>query len=128
LDTGDGGLGKRLLAIVLFLVVTVFAILGWGSITSGPGYMQVRIFVAILAAITFYLLYSDDLKGIFNRLSSEKAEEKKQFAPHGHEPALPPAYSVPASSFVPHRVDTAEMVQPPSVTEPTTRLLEKEER
>ena len=37
---------------------------------------------------------------------------------------LPPAPVAP--SFVPRRVETAEMLQPPSVTENTTRLLEDE--
>jgi len=38
--------------------------------------------------------------------------------------ALPPAQSVPVSSYAQRRVETAEIVQPPSVTENTTKLLE----
>jgi hypothetical protein len=37
--------------------------------------------------------------------------------------ALPPAQSVPVAAFSARRVDTAEMVNPPSVTEHTTKLL-----
>ena len=37
--------------------------------------------------------------------------------------ALPPAQSVPVTAFKARRVDTREMVNPPSVTEHTTKLL-----
>ncbi|HEX8651690.1 MAG TPA: hypothetical protein VF708_12690 [Pyrinomonadaceae bacterium] len=37
--------------------------------------------------------------------------------------ALPPAQSVPVGSYAARRVETAEIVQPPSVTEHTTKLL-----
>jgi hypothetical protein len=39
--------------------------------------------------------------------------------------ALPPSQSVPASVFSARRMDTAEMVTPPSVTERTTKLLDE---
>lgn len=39
--------------------------------------------------------------------------------------ALPPSQSVPASVFNARRMDTAEMVSPPSVTEHTTKLLDE---
>jgi hypothetical protein len=43
----------------------------------------------------------------------------------GHIPnALPPQQARPASEFSRWRADTAEMAQPPSVTENTTRLLD----
>jgi hypothetical protein len=38
--------------------------------------------------------------------------------------SLPASYSIPVSDFSSRRMDTAEMVQPPSVTEPTTKLLD----
>ena len=40
--------------------------------------------------------------------------------------ALPPAQSIPVSNFTPRRVNTAELVLPPSVTENTTRLLDED--
>jgi hypothetical protein len=40
--------------------------------------------------------------------------------------ALPPAQSIPVPSFAPRRMNTAELAQPPSVTENTTRLLDEE--
>jgi hypothetical protein len=39
---------------------------------------------------------------------------------------LPPGQSVPVNNFVPRRIDTAEIVERPSVTEHTTKLLETE--
>ena len=98
--------------------------MGWGSITAGPGYMNVRVIITIIAAITFYLLFSRDLTDVFNKLSSKKIEEKKSLAAASQETALPPAVSMPLSSLGSRRVNTAEMV-PPSVTEHTTILLDK---
>ena len=118
-------LAKRLIVMALYLGITISAIIGWGSITAGPGYLQVRVFISILAAITFYLLFSGDLKHIFNKLFSQDIEQKKQIAPGRQETALPPAHSIPVPSPGSQRVNTAEMVQPPSVTEQTTILLDK---
>jgi hypothetical protein len=39
---------------------------------------------------------------------------------------LPPSRVAPVGNFTPKRTETAEMIQPPSVTENTTRLLEEE--
>jgi hypothetical protein len=48
----------------------------------------------------------------------------------GREAALPPAQGVPANSYVPPRADTSEIAppRPPSVTENTTRFLDKQGR
>jgi hypothetical protein len=51
----------------------------------------------------------------------------QQFAPHASSPALPPPPARPQPSWRP-RPNTAELVSPPSVTENTTRLLDKEDR
>jgi hypothetical protein len=51
----------------------------------------------------------------------------QQFAPHVQSPALPPPPARPQPSWR-TRPNTAELVNPPSVTENTTRLLEKEDR
>jgi hypothetical protein len=51
----------------------------------------------------------------------------QQFAQHAPSPALPPPPARPQPSWRP-RPNTAELVTPPSVTENTTRLLEKEDR
>jgi hypothetical protein len=51
----------------------------------------------------------------------------QQFGPHGQAPALPPPPARSPSSWR-RRPNTAELATPPSVTENTTRLLEKEDR
>lgn len=51
----------------------------------------------------------------------------QQFAQPAPSPALPPPPERPQPSWRP-RPNTAELVSPPSVTENTTRLLEKEDR
>jgi hypothetical protein len=51
----------------------------------------------------------------------------QQFGPPPPNHALPPPQARPASGWRP-RPNTAELVSPPSVTENTTRLLEKEDR
>ena len=117
------GLAKRLIVMAMYLVLTICAIIGWGSITAGPGYMQLRVIITIIAAITFYLLFSNDLTHIFNKLFSQNS--KRQIAPVSQESALPPAHSIPVPSLGSHRVNTAEMVPPPSVTEHTTISLDK---
>jgi hypothetical protein len=124
----EEGLAKRVIMMAMYLAITIFAIIGWGSITSGPGYMQVRVIVTIIASITFYLLFSGDLTHIFSKLFSQQDEGNKQIAPAGQRAPLPPAHSIPVTSFGPHRVNTAEMVQPPSVTEETTVLLDRDKR
>jgi hypothetical protein len=43
----------------------------------------------------------------------------------GGGPALPPSHSMPVPVFNARRLDTAEMVSPPSVTEHTTKLLDE---
>jgi hypothetical protein len=49
-----------------------------------------------------------------------------QFGSHGQAPALPPPAARMPSAW--RRPNTAELANPPSVTENTTRLLEKEDR
>lgn len=51
----------------------------------------------------------------------------QQFASHGQRPALAPPPARPQGSWRP-RPTTAELASPPSVTENTTRLLDKEDR
>ena len=121
-------LAKRLIKMTMFLVLAACAIMGWASITAGPGYMQVRAIATLIAVITFYLLFSRDLKHIFNKLFSQNIEDIKQITSASEKPVLPPAQSIPASVLGPHRVNTAEMVQPPSITEQTTSLLDKSRR
>ena len=125
LNAVEEALATRLIKMAMYLVLTISAIIGWGSITAGPGYMQIRVIITLVAATTFYLLFSRDLKHIFNQLFSQNSEQIKQVTPASQGFALPPAQSIPVTTVEAHRVNTAEMVQPPSVTEQTTILLDK---
>ena len=113
---------KRLIMMAMYLALTICAMAGWASITSGPGYMQIRVIITLIAAITFYLLFSSDLRRIFHKLYSLNIAQIK---PVTHETSLPPPQSTPLPALGSRRVNTAEMVQPASVTEGTTVLLDK---
>ena len=117
LNTVEEGLLKRVLGMAMYLVLTAAAIFGLGALSSGPNYMQLRFLITLLAAVTFYLLFSHDLKRVFRRLFSEKIERAKPLQESGSPPAMNP-----------HRVATAELLQPPSVTEHTTTLLDRNKR
>ncbi len=128
LNTVDEALAKRVIKMAMYLVLTLCAIIGWGSITAGPAYMQLRVIITLFAATTFYLLFSRDLKHIFYKLFSQNIEQIKQVTPASQESALPLGQRIPVPTLGSHRVSTAEMVQPPSVTEHTTILLDKDKR
>jgi uncharacterized protein (DUF983 family) len=128
LNTVEETLAKRLIKMAMFLLLTICAIFGWASITAGPGFMQVRVIITLIAAMTFYLLFSRDLKHIFYKLFSQKIEQIKQVTRAKQNSALPPGQSVSVSTLGSHRLNTAEMVRPPSVTEQTTILLDKNKR
>ena len=121
-------LSKRLIMMAMYLVITICAIIGWGSITAGPGYLQVRVLITLIAATTFYLLFSRDLMHIFSRLFAQNIQQVSQVAPASETSALRGAHSTARPPLGSHRVDTAEIVQPPSVTEQTTILLDKNRR
>ena len=124
----DEALAMRLCAIAMFLVLTTCAIFGWGSFAAGPAYMQIRVLITIFAAIAFYLIFFPDLKRIFHQLFSRSIKQVNQVTSATRESGLPPAQSVPVPGLSSRRVNTAEMVQPPSVTEQTTILLDKSKR
>lgn len=125
LNGGEDSVVRRLIKMAMFLILTICAIAGWGSFKSGPDYMQVRVFITFIAAITFYLLFSRDLKHILSKTLSQNTEQIKEVTSSTHEAALPQSQSIPVRTLGPHRVNTAEMVQPPSVTERTTILIDK---
>src|SRR5215217_5119007 len=97
-------------------------------------------FLEILTALTAILCFlGGPLRMLFAAVFEEGAPKPvpvypstpmhmpQQFAQHAPSPALPPRPARPQPSWRP-RPNTAELVSPPSVTENTTRLLEKEDR
>lgn len=86
----------------------------------------VIVFMAGLFRLLYALLFED---GPYRRqLERQPAytPRPQQFAPPQAASALPPQQSQPAHAYVPPRPDTAGLAYRPSVTEGTTRLLERE--
>ena len=139
LDTRDHVL-IRLMAMVMHIALTVLALSGWGP-WSGPMYFQVRVLIVLVSVITFLLLFSKDLKrALSNLLRQEKDQPLQSSLPSSTtssgfnqvgsasiQAALPPGWSVPVNGFGSRAKNTAEMLRrPPSVTERTTELLDKD--
>jgi hypothetical protein len=85
----------------------------------------VIVFLAGLFRLLYALLFED---GPYRQhLQRQPAfVPRPQFAPPRGVSALPPQHSQPAHAYAPPRPDTAELAYRPSVTEGTTRLLERE--
>ena len=122
----DQSLLKHLLAMAMYILVAILAITGWGE-WSGPQGTQVRAFAVILSVLTFVFLFSRPLRQMIHKLLPDKCEQVTSFEKRSgvDVPALPPVQSVPWTAHYQQRVNTAEMVPQPSVTEHTTALLEK---
>lgn len=85
----------------------------------------VIVFLAGLFRLLYALLFED---GPYRQHLQRQPSyvRQPQFAPPREVSALPPPQSQPAPAYVPARPDTAELAYRPSVTEGTTRLLERE--
>jgi len=122
-------------ALLMLIGAILVPILG---VMSGfaPGRLEnVFAFFAALAAIICFL--GGPLRMLFAGIFEEGAPQRPQFVmPASYAPpviqpqprisALPPAPVNPAASWR-QRPHTAEILQPPSVTDNTTRLLDKKE-
>jgi hypothetical protein len=86
----------------------------------GPLLLVCTTFLAGLAWFVYSWLFND------NVLPVGKGARRKDLAAAGDRPALGAQQFPPAPLFNRQRADTGEIYQPPSVTENTTRLLEKD--
>ena len=84
------------------------------------------VFLAGLFRLLYALLFEDGPYRQHLQRQPAFAPQPQQFAPPREVSALPPSHSQPAHTYVPPRPDTAELTYRPSVTEGTTRLLERE--
>ena len=113
---------------VIVPILAIFASYGGGR------------FLEILAALAAIICFvGGPLRMLFAAVFEEGAPKPvrvygppamhmpQQFVPHVQHNALPPPPARPQPSWR-TRPNTAELVNPPSVTENTTRLLEKEDR
>lgn len=118
-------LGGKLMLSGMF-IIPVLAIMS--EIIGSPEELVligVIAFVAGLFRLLYALLFED---GPYRRqLQRQPAYvPQPQFAPPQAVSALPPQQSQPAHTYVPPRPDTSELAYRPSVTEGTTRLLDRE--
>ena len=115
------------------LIVPILAM--FASFAHGSTFLEI---LAALAAIICFI--GGPLRMLYAALFEEGAPNPfrgyapstpmhvpQQFGPPVHNPALPPPPVRSPAGWRP-RPNTAELANPPSVTENTTRLLEKEDR
>jgi len=120
-------LGGKLMLSGMFLA----PVLGMLSEVIGtPGELAIIGVIVFLAGL-FRLLYALIFEeGPYRRqpASPQGFAPPAQFAPPRQASALPPPQQqgVPARGYVPPRVNTADLAYRPSVTESTTRLLDRE--
>ena len=120
-----------LMMLSTLLIVPLMAIIGYGIIglpAEFVGVTAVLCFVGGLLRILYALLMEDSVAPINLELMAGQTQPAvPQFARPVQNSALPPA-SVNATPGWRPRTNTAEIYQPPSVTENTTRLLDKDEK
>ena len=121
-------------ATLLLLGIVLVPILGMFASFAGGTFLEI---LAGLAAIICFI--GGPLRMLYAAVFEEGAPKPirhygppmsmhvpQQFTPHIQAPALPPQPARSPGAWR-RRPNTAELVNPPSVTENTTRLLEKEE-
>jgi hypothetical protein len=113
-----------------FLLTPLFGIAGAEEATAIPAILG--FFGGVFLVLISFLFLNDNPK----LAGSQTANFRSDFMPqnlsgNAQQNALPPQQSVPASSYVPPQAGkwqtTNDLVTPPSVTEPTTKLLQKDE-
>ncbi len=78
--------------------------------------------VAGLARMFSPYFWGEDARRVLFSSASPSRDAQVETSAYPH--ALPASHSIPVVDLNPRRVDTAEMAQPPSVTEHTTKLLD----
>lgn len=122
--------------VVMMLVGTVVVPV-LGILNS---YQDQTTMLEVLVAISAIIFFAGGLMRILYALLFESSKPDIRSDAHVDVPsatpaqldararvsALPPAQSIPVSNFTPRPMNTAELRQPPSVTENTTRLLDED--
>ncbi len=121
--------------MLLLSGAVIVPLLGVMASFSNSGFLEIlTAFAAIICFIggPLRMLYAAVFeepapKPVLSYAPPPMSAPRPQFVPHAQHQPLPPASGRPTNSWRP-RPNTAELVAPPSVTENTTRLLEKEDR
>jgi hypothetical protein len=126
------GLKLALIWTVFFwlLLTPLFGIAGAEEATAIPA--VIGFFGGIFFMLISFLFLDDAPKSAGSQTTNFRSDFMPQnLSGNAQQNALPPQQSVPASSYVPPAEGkwrtTNDLVTPPSVTEPTTKLLQKDE-
>jgi hypothetical protein len=115
--------GMRRGAKLIFFSVVLFPIFFGLSIlidSPGPLFVPFTVFLTGLVMLVYARIFGDELIAVPQRRSS------RDLAAGSDRPALGAPQFTPAPLFNQPRANTAEIYQPPSVTENTTKLLDKD--
>ncbi len=118
--------GLRRGAMLMFIsgvLLPVFFALAVINDHPGPLIVPITVFFAGLSVLLYSLIFGED----YLPPPMSPPEVPSRLAAMFRSNALPPATHNTAQSVMDHRVRTAELAQPASVTENTTRLLDREE-
>ncbi len=115
--------GMRRGAKIMFFCAVLLpaaALLAFEGDAPGPLLLVLTGGLAGLLWLVYSWIFNDNTVPVLSR------KARKELAAAGARPALGEPQFTPASVFNRQRGDTAEIYQPPSVTENTTRLLDKD--
>ena len=113
--------GAKLMFISAVLLIPFFAI-AVGNDHPAPLVIPFTVFFAGLAILLYSVLFGDDVS-----VPATQPSEPSRLATMFRGNTLPPANYSPPQGTAERRVRTAELIgQPPSVTENTTKLLERD--
>jgi hypothetical protein len=115
--------GTRRGAKLMFFSVILFPIffgLCFLADSPGPLFVPLTVFLTGLVMLVYARLFGDELIAVQHRAS------RRDLGAVGDRPALGAPQFTPTPLFNQQRANTAEIYQPPSVTENTTKLLDKD--
>lgn len=119
-----------LLMLSTLIVVPVIAIMGVGVLDLSGAIVALAAVLCVIGGLLrmiYALMMEDPYPQIeTNQMTPYAPPGAPQFGGSGRNAALPPASINPASGWRPRPI-TSELVHPPSVTENTTRLLDKDD-
>ena len=119
-------LGGKLMLSGIFLAITIAVLSEIIGFDDGASLVGMIVFIAGLFRLLYALLFEDGPLRRRYLPQQFHTPQPQHFAPPQAVSALPPPQAQPARGYVPPRPDTAEIAYRPSVTEGTTRLLERE--
>ena len=117
------GVRQGVILLFIMMVVTPLTMLFGRQANFLPPMFMMAGIMRILYAVIFQEGAPRNNQQPFNTLADVAPSAIDQLGTATRGTALPPAQSVPVAAFNARRVDTREMVNPPSVTEHTTKLL-----